>query len=81
MTLIEKNKEPMTIPTFARNVYDVTGAGDTVISTFSLGLASGISMLESAQIANLAAGVVVGIVGTAAATPKQIKDHYMRINK
>lgn len=79
MTLFERNKKPVTIPTFARNVYDVTGAGDTVISTFSLGLASGCSMAEAAEVSNLAAGVVVGIVGTAAATPQQILEHYKRI--
>lgn len=53
------------IPTVAREVYDVTGAGDTVIATLTLALASGASLTEAAIIANHAAGVVVGKVGTA----------------
>jgi rfaE bifunctional protein kinase chain/domain len=60
------------IPTVARKVYDVTGAGDTVISAFTLAQASGASMEEAAVLANHAAGVVVGEVGTAVASPEQI---------
>lgn len=78
MSLFEKGKDPITIPTRAIKVFDVTGAGDTVISTFSLGLASGCSMVQSAEVANLAAGVVVGIVGTAAATQEQVLSHFDR---
>lgn len=80
MSLFERGKEPLTIPTRALDVFDVTGAGDTVIATFSLALAAGCSMPEAAEIANLAAGVVVGIVGTAVATPRAVLDHYDRIN-
>lgn len=76
MSLFEKGREPVTIPTRALKVFDVTGAGDTVISTFSLALASGCSMPQAAEIANLAAGVVVGIVGTAAATSEQVLNHF-----
>lgn len=76
MSLFEKGKEPVTIPTMAINVFDVTGAGDTVIGTFSLGLAAGCNMVEAAQVANLAAGVVVGIVGTATATQEQVLAHF-----
>ncbi|EQD78792.1 rfaE bifunctional protein, partial [mine drainage metagenome] len=50
----------------AQNVYDVTGAGDTVIASMSLAVSSGASLLEAAVLANIAAGYVVGIVGTAA---------------
>lgn len=78
MSLFEKGKKPISIPTRALKVFDVTGAGDTVISTFSLGLAAGCSMPEAAEVANLAAGVVVGIVGTAAATQDQVLEHYDR---
>lgn len=78
MTLFERNKEPLTIPTKAIKVFDVTGAGDTVISTFSLGLAAGCTMPQAAEVANLAAGVVVGIVGTAAATQEQVLTHFDR---
>ncbi len=63
------------IPTAARDVYDVTGAGDTVIAVFTTCLARGDDPLKAAQIANLAAGVVVGKVGTATATWEEIEAH------
>jgi len=68
MSLFEKNKVTH-IPTVAQKVYDVTGAGDTVISAFTLAFASGASMVDAAIIANHAAGIVVGEVGTAVASP------------
>ncbi len=71
MSLFEKNKVTH-IPTVARKVYDVTGAGDTVISAFTLACASGANMEEAAVIANHAAGIVVAEVGTAVATPEQL---------
>lgn len=80
MTLFEKGKEPISIPTQAIKVFDVTGAGDTVIATFSLALAANCSMKEAAKVANLAAGVVVGIIGTATADGQQILDHYDKIH-
>ncbi|MFN3480757.1 MAG: D-glycero-beta-D-manno-heptose-7-phosphate kinase [Thermodesulfovibrionales bacterium] len=61
------------IPTVARHVYDVTGAGDTVIATFTLAHAAGATLEESALIANHAAGIVVGEVGTAAVTPDKLR--------
>ncbi len=64
------------IPTVARKVYDVTGAGDTVISAFTLAYICGASMKEAAVIANHAAGVVVGEVGTAVASPEQIIESF-----
>jgi rfaE bifunctional protein kinase chain/domain len=64
------------IPTVARKVYDVTGAGDTVISAFTLAYVSGATMEEAAVIANHAAGVVVGEVGTAVASPEQIVESF-----
>jgi len=63
------------IPTAARDVFDVTGAGDTVITVFTTCLARGDDPLKAAQIANLAAGVVVGKVGTATATWEEIEAH------
>lgn len=60
------------IPTVAREVYDVTGAGDTVIATLALALASGASLEEAAVLANHAAGVVVGKVGTASVTCEEL---------
>lgn len=65
MTLLQKGHEPLHLPTLAREVYDVTGAGDTVISTLAAALAAGQPMAEATALANLAAGIVVGKLGTA----------------
>ena len=67
------------IPTFAKEVYDVTGAGDTVISVFTLAAASEVSWYEAAKIANTAAGVVVGKMGTSTVTKDEILEFYKRI--
>jgi len=72
MCLFQRGRKPLSIPTTAREVYDVSGAGDTVISTFTLALAAGASMTEAAVISNYAAGVVVGKVGTATANQREI---------
>ena len=61
------------IPTAAKNVYDVTGAGDTVIAAFTLAYAAGATMEDAAVIANHAAGIVVGEVGTAVVTAEQLR--------
>lgn len=66
MSLFHRNGETASIPTVARRVFDVTGAGDTVIATMGLGMAVGLSTVDAALLANLAAGIVVGEVGTAA---------------
>ena len=63
------------LPTFARKVFDVTGAGDTVIAAFSLGVAAGWDLKESAFLANMAAGVVVGQVGAVACSIDDLKDY------
>lgn len=65
MKLLEKNGRLTDIPTVAQEVFDVSGAGDTVIATFTLALCAGASKLEAALIANFAAGIVVGKLGTA----------------
>ncbi|RPI35529.1 MAG: D-glycero-beta-D-manno-heptose-7-phosphate kinase [Nitrospiraceae bacterium] len=75
MSLFQKEKVSH-IPTVARKVYDVTGAGDTVISAFTLAYASGANMEEAAVIANHAAGIVVGEVGTAVTTADQILESF-----
>jgi len=62
------------IPTYAREVFDVSGAGDTVIAAFTAALAAGVSWLEAAMLANKAAGVVVAKMGTATTTPQEILD-------
>jgi rfaE bifunctional protein kinase chain/domain len=72
MTIFEKNKPMVTIPTMAKEVFDVTGAGDTVIATLAMGLATGLSYVESAALANFAAGIVVGKVGTATANTTEL---------
>jgi D-beta-D-heptose 7-phosphate kinase/D-beta-D-heptose 1-phosphate adenosyltransferase len=65
MVLWRRGMEPFTIPTTAKDVFDVTGAGDTVIALMGMGTASGLSLKQSAMLANIAAGIVVGKVGTA----------------
>ena len=72
MMLLEAGGQPVYVGTAAREVYDVTGAGDTVIATLAAALASGASMLEAATLANHAAGIVVGKVGTATATASEL---------
>lgn len=72
MTLFTSGGVVTHIPTVAREVYDVTGAGDTVIGTLALALASGASLEEAARLANHAAGVVVGKVGTASVTREEL---------
>ena len=72
MMLLEADGEPVYVNTAAREVYDVTGAGDTVIAALAAGLASGTSMIEAATLANHAAGIVVGKVGTATATADEL---------
>jgi rfaE bifunctional protein kinase chain/domain len=71
MKLFDKAKI-INIPTQAREVFDVSGAGDTVIATFTLALACGATKLEAAQLANITAGIVVGKIGTAVTTRKEI---------
>ncbi len=71
MSLFERGKKPIHIPTIAREVFDVTGAGDTVIAAAALAVLSGASLLEAAVIANAAAGVVVGKIGTATCSPEE----------
>jgi rfaE bifunctional protein kinase chain/domain len=73
MTLFERNGEITHIPTVAKKVFDVTGAGDTVIGTISLGLAAGLDLKLAAILSNFAAGIVVGEVGTSAVRAEDLK--------
>ncbi len=68
--------DPWMIPTMAMEVFDVSGAGDTVIAAFSAAVASGADWKDAAMLANAAAGVVVAKMGTATVTPDEILDHY-----
>jgi rfaE bifunctional protein kinase chain/domain len=72
MMLVEEDRAPVSVPTVAREVYDVTGAGDTVIAALGAALAAGAALFEAAMLANHAAGIVVGKVGTATASPEEI---------
>ena len=72
MSLFERGRPPLHVKAAAREVFDVTGAGDTVIATLSLAVAAGAALPEAAFLANVAAGVVVGKVGTALATPGEV---------
>ncbi len=74
MSLFEKSGEVTHIPTKAKDVFDVTGAGDTVISTMALALASGADLKEAALMSNYAAGVVVGKLGTATTSVDEIME-------
>ncbi|MDI6807679.1 MAG: D-glycero-beta-D-manno-heptose-7-phosphate kinase [Candidatus Eisenbacteria bacterium] len=72
MTLFEKNGSVTHFPTVARHVYDVTGAGDTVVSAFALAVSAGGDFREAAEISNHAAGLVIRELGTAATTREEI---------
>jgi len=72
MVLFEREGDVVNVPTVAKEVYDVTGAGDTVISALTMALAAGSDFPEAAVVANYAAGIVVGKVGTATVTPEEL---------
>ncbi|HET7293062.1 MAG TPA: D-glycero-beta-D-manno-heptose-7-phosphate kinase [Vicinamibacteria bacterium] len=72
MSLFEAGRRPLHIPAAAREVFDVTGAGDTVIATLSLALCAGASLAQAAALANDAAGVVVAKLGTATVSPEEL---------
>jgi D-beta-D-heptose 7-phosphate kinase/D-beta-D-heptose 1-phosphate adenosyltransferase len=77
MSLFQRGGKITHIPTVAREVFDVTGAGDTVISTLTLAMAAGANMVDAAKISNYAAGIVVGVVGTATVTPDELKQRIL----
>jgi D-glycero-beta-D-manno-heptose-7-phosphate kinase len=79
MKIFNEN-ETIKLPTFAQKVFDVTGAGDTVIAAFALGVAANWDMKTSGVLANLAAGVVVGQIGAVACTIEQLKNNYQNKN-
>ena len=74
MTLVQAEAEAIHLPARAREVYDVSGAGDTVAAVVSAALASGAPLAEAAELANLVAGIVVGKIGTAVALPGEVLD-------
>lgn len=74
MKLFERGKPPVNIPTTAQEIYDVSGAGDTVVAVFTLALTAGASKRQAAELANRAAGVVVGKLGTVAITKTELQE-------
>ncbi|MEK6698662.1 MAG: D-glycero-beta-D-manno-heptose-7-phosphate kinase [Nitrospirota bacterium] len=79
MSLFERGGRITHIPTVAREVFDVTGAGDTVISTLTLAMAAGAPMVDAARLSNVAAGIVVAVVGTATVNPEELKKRIMNM--
>ncbi len=79
MMLFQRDQSPHHIPTRAREVYDVSGAGDTAIAILTLALASGMEPMQAADIANHASGIVVGKLGTACLTPDELLAAYQSV--
>ncbi|MEP7342709.1 MAG: D-glycero-beta-D-manno-heptose-7-phosphate kinase [Acidobacteriota bacterium] len=79
MSLLDALDKLSNIPTVAREVYDVTGAGDTVIATLALSMAAGATILDAAIIANYAAGIVVGKVGTATVSQAELRQALLNL--
>ncbi len=73
MAVVTADGEPVFLPARARQVFDVTGAGDTVIATLAAGLGAGLTLHDAAAFANLAAGLVVGRIGVASVTPSELR--------
>ncbi|MDP3804049.1 MAG: D-glycero-beta-D-manno-heptose-7-phosphate kinase [Candidatus Omnitrophota bacterium] len=78
MAVFQKGKPMEHIPTVAQEVFDVSGAGDTVIASFTLSLAAGADAIRAAHIANCAAGIVVGKIGIAVVTPQELINRIKR---
>jgi D-beta-D-heptose 7-phosphate kinase/D-beta-D-heptose 1-phosphate adenosyltransferase len=72
MLLFDGAAAPLHLPAHTHEVFDVSGAGDTAIAVFTLGLASGATPAEAAELANRASGIVVGKFGTATVTPAEL---------
>lgn len=81
IAIIDKNNEVVKKPTVAREVFDVTGAGDTVLASLGYCLAKDMDIVEALEFANLAAGVVVGKIGSATATIEEIEEYKSSLHK
>jgi rfaE bifunctional protein kinase chain/domain len=79
MLLCQRDQKPFHIPTVAQEVFDVSGAGDTVIAVFTLAIAAGASPVEAAILSNHAAGIVVGKVGTATTSPTELLANFSHL--
>ena len=78
MLLCRRGEKPFNIPTVAQEVFDVSGAGDTVIASFTMAIAAGASPMEAAILSNHAAGVVVGKIGTATLSQEELIGSFER---
>lgn len=74
MTLFRRSREPLHLTAVAREVFDVTGAGDTVIATLTTAIGAGADLADAAQLANVAAGLVVEQVGTSSVTTSDLTE-------
>jgi len=74
MTLLRQHEAPLHLPAQAREVFDVTGAGDTVVATLAASIAAGLNLAEAAKLANVAAGIVVGKFGTATVSQDELRN-------
>ena len=74
MTLLRQHEAPLHLPAQAREVFDVTGAGDTVVATLAASIAAGLDLAEAAKLANVAAGIVVGKFGTATVSQDELRN-------
>lgn len=79
LTLLQKDLETFHLEALARNVYDVTGAGDTVIASFAVALGAGTSYFEAAKFANISAGLVVEQIGTTAITTEMLQAEFKNL--
>jgi D-beta-D-heptose 7-phosphate kinase/D-beta-D-heptose 1-phosphate adenosyltransferase len=80
MMLFRPDHPPYHTPTRAREIYDVSGAGDTSISLYTLGIAAGATPEEAAELANHAAGVVVGKLGTATCSRAELETSFLNLS-
>jgi D-beta-D-heptose 7-phosphate kinase/D-beta-D-heptose 1-phosphate adenosyltransferase len=79
MLLFQSGSQPYLTPTRAKDVFDVSGAGDTALSVFTLGLAAGATSPEAAELANRASGIVVGKLGTATVTLAELQASFSQV--
>ena len=79
MLLFDGGSQPYPIPTRAKDVFDVSGAGDTALAVFTLGLAAGATPAEAAELANRASGIAVGKLGTATATAAELQAAFVQV--
>jgi D-beta-D-heptose 7-phosphate kinase / D-beta-D-heptose 1-phosphate adenosyltransferase len=80
MVLVSPDSQPLLIPSHAKEVFDVSGAGDTVIATLAVAVAAGLTWTDAVKLANTAAGVVVGKLGTQPITRRELQDEISKLS-